>query len=119
MRLSEKDYDDILKFYKIKSRKRLSKKDKQKKATNILSDKLCKCIKSIQKTRKFRSENQIIPICKNSVLRKKGFQAKKFTCKAKKTILLSKLKTRKMRNARKMKTKTKKTRSKKTSKSRK
>ena len=91
MRLTEKDYDKILKYYKVSSKRKLNKTQKRKMSESILSAKLCRCIKKIQKTRKFKKESQIIPICKHSVLRKKGLVGRKFTCKQKKSILLSKL----------------------------
>ena len=96
MRLSEKDYDKILKFYKIKTRKTLSRKKKRQISEKLLSEKLCGCIKKIKKTQK-RKEKDIVPICKHSVLRKKGLIGQRFTCKTKKSILLRKIKQNKTR----------------------
>ena len=92
MRLTERDYNKILKFYKVKDYKKMTLKSKRESANKILSSKLCGCIKTIKKTQKYKSEKDIIPICKNSVLRKKGLVGRKFTCKKRKSLLLSKLK---------------------------
>lgn len=100
MTLTNKDYTNILDFYKIKHNKMKPKEIKEQ-ATTLLSSKLCECIKKVKKTRKYRSEKEIIPICKHSVVKKKGFIARKFTCKKKKSILLGKLK-----NIKTVKTKT-------------
>lgn len=92
MRLTAKDYTNILSYYKVPKHKNKTLKQKKHLSEKILSEKLCRCIKTIQKTKKYTKESQIIPICKNSVLRKKGLIARKFTCKKKKSVLLSKLK---------------------------
>ena len=48
MTLSNKDYLEILKFYKIKN-ENLKKSEIKNKAEKILITKLCRCIKSINK----------------------------------------------------------------------
>lgn len=90
MRLNEKDYDAILRYYKVKGRNKKSRKQKKLLSESILSNKLCSCIKKIQKTQRRLKERDAIPICKKSVLHKKSLQAKKFTCKSKKGITLQK-----------------------------
>jgi hypothetical protein len=98
MRLSPKDYISILKFYDIDSSKMNAKKIKQQ-AESILAEKLCRCIKSVDKGNSIRSkgkqskgkqskgkqsknktERKSIAICKNSVLTKKHLKISKFTC---------------------------------------
>ena len=92
MRLTEKDYNKILKFYKVDNYKKMTPSQKKTTSNKIVSKKLCSCIKTIKKRQKNKSEKDIIPICKNSVLRKKRLIGRKFTCKRKKSILLSKIK---------------------------
>ena len=92
MRLTEKDYNKILKFYKVDNYKKMTPSQKKKASEELVSNKLCSCIKTIKKRQRSKSEKDIIPICKNSVLRKKGLIGRKFTCKRKKNILLSKIK---------------------------
>ena len=47
MKLTYKDYKDILKFYKIDI-STLKRSDIKEKAEHLLATKLCKCIKSIK-----------------------------------------------------------------------
>ena len=91
MRLTEKEYNKILQFYKIKKINKISLSEKKKMSEKILSEKLCRCIKKVEKSRRIRNKSAIIPICKRSVLRRKGLEAKNFTCKKRKSILLKKL----------------------------
>jgi hypothetical protein len=86
MRLSPKDYISILKFYDIDISKMKAKEIKQQ-AEAILAEKLCRCIKSVDKRNKkvnktdnTASENKAIAVCKNSVLTKKHLKIAKFTC---------------------------------------
>lgn len=79
MSLSQKDFKTILEYYgkKIPS----SAKQIREEAENILSQKLCRCIKKVKKTQRI-TESQSTGICKTSVLHKKnvgiyGFQCKK------------------------------------------
>lgn len=88
--LTINDYKHILAFYKkpIPKSKRLMKLQ----AERILTSKLCRCIKKIDKVNESRS----IGICTKTVINNKGFIRGKFTCKKKQVIkLLKKNKTRK------------------------
>jgi len=97
MTLSNKDYLEILKFYKIKN-ENLKKSEIKNKAEKILITKLCRCIKSINKKNKY-NETESIPICANSVLKKKKIYNFKFTCKKKQNIeLFKKKKTKKFKS---------------------
>ena len=98
MRLTENDYNKILKFYKIKHYKKMNITQKKHLSNKLVAKKLCSCIKTIKKRQRSKREKDIIPICKNSVLRKKGLIASKFTCKRKKNILLKKIKKTRRRN---------------------
>lgn len=88
--LTNNDYKKILEFYKetIPKSKRLLKLQAEK----ILTSKLCKCIKKVDKVNEARS----IGICTKTVINNKGFTRGKFTCKKKQSIVLKKkTKTRK------------------------
>lgn len=92
LKLTLRDYKNILKFYKIDTDD-LSSKDIKEKAEHFLAVKLCKCIKNIRGTKK--DEKRAISVCYNSVLTKKHLKVFKFNCK--KTVkLLPKKGTRKI-----------------------
>lgn len=109
-KLTTKDYETILNYYKIPFDKLKNKTIKQK-ATRLLSEKLCRCIKKVsnksRKSRKSRknnykirigtrkikeSENRAIAICKTNVLNKKGLTDKGFKCRKGVSIKLRKYK---------------------------
>lgn len=77
MKLTKKDYKNLLKFYNINTKKYQSYKKLKYIGEKILAKKLCNCIKSVDKN----NENKSIPICKNSIFTKKELSFKKFTCK--------------------------------------
>jgi hypothetical protein len=84
MKLSEKDYKLILKYYNINI-ENLSKKEIQAEAESILAQKMCRCIKKVdsynsRKNNKLK-ESRIISICKKSVLSNKNIKNYRFTCK--------------------------------------
>jgi hypothetical protein len=87
--LNINDYKKILNYYKLSIPK--SNKIIKSKALSIISNKLCKCIKKINK-KKFskKSENIPIKICTKSVIRNKGLSRGNFTCKKKRGIILKK-----------------------------
>lgn len=87
-----KDYKTILNFYKIKYNTLTNKEIKQK-AENILADKLCKCIKKVDSQ---NNEKISIPICKDSVFKKKGLHMYRFTCKNKPSLKAKKNTKRKL-----------------------
>ena len=82
MILTKKDYQNILKYYKINTTKKISYKKLKNIGEKILAKKLCKCIKSIDKN----NENKSIPICKTSIFKNKNLYFQKFTCKKTKKI---------------------------------
>ena len=73
--LKNKDYVNILKFYKMNIPK--SKRLLKQQAENILSEKLCKCIKKVG------PELKSIPIFTKSIFNRKGLKRGKFNCKVK------------------------------------
>jgi hypothetical protein len=106
MRLSLKDYISVLKYYKIDA-SNMKKGEIKKKAEGILAEKLCRCIKKVDKSLKGESkgnskskgngnskskkntESRAIAICKNSVLTKKKLFTPKFKCKGTAKLLPS------------------------------
>ena len=96
MKLTQKDYKNILKFYKVDI-SALSSKDIKAKAEHYLAVKLCKCIKNLKRpgASATGNEKRAIAICYNSVLKKKNLKVFKFSCK-KKVTLLPKKGTRKI-----------------------
>jgi hypothetical protein len=88
--LTQNDYKDILNFYNMSIPK--TKKQRKRKAEKILAEKLCRCIKKVDKN----NEKRAIGLCTKSVIHQKGFIRVNFTCKKKQQIkLLKKRKTKK------------------------
>jgi hypothetical protein len=95
LNLTNKDYINILKFYKlaVPRSKRLLKIAAEK----VLNDKLCKCIKKVSKNEKkndtkneTKNEKKSIAICTKSIFQNKGLRRGKFTCKKKRTLQMTK-----------------------------
>jgi hypothetical protein len=94
--LTNKDYIDILTFYKLSIPK--SKRLLKTKAEGIISEKLCKCIKTVQKKTGTKnkniktnvsgsaSESRAIGICTKTIFNNKGFTRGKFKCKQNRTV---------------------------------
>jgi len=82
--LTNNDYKKILEYYNkpIPKSKRLLKSQAEK----ILVNKLCRCIKKIDK----KNEVRAIGICTKTIFNNKGFTRGKFTCKKKQTITIKK-----------------------------
>jgi len=95
MYLSNKDYLDILKYYKIKTTN-LNNKQIKSRAENILANKLCRCIKKIDGYP--QNESKAIAVCNKSILNKKGIKGSNIKCKGKPKILLSKKKLNLVKN---------------------
>ena len=95
MRLSLNDYKSILKYYNIDITG-LKNSIIKGKAEDILAEKLCRCIKVVDKGRgnntnkTTRLETKGIAVCKNSVLTKKNLKIFKFKCKKSAKLLASK-----------------------------
>jgi len=80
--LTNKDYIKILKYYNIPIPKQKSLL--RKKATHILANKLCKCIKK----NKPKNESRSIGFCTKTIINNKGFTRGKFKCKGSQNITL-------------------------------
>ena len=88
--LNNSDYKQILEYYKkpIPKSKRLLKISAEK----IMSEKLCRCIKKVDKV----NESRAIGICTKTIFNRKGYTRGKFKCKGKSSIKFKKtLKNRK------------------------
>lgn len=78
MNLNTNDYKKILKFYNISKPKSISY---QHAAENILAQKLCTCIKKIQKKNKNMDEKNAIALCRKSIFTNRGIDFYNFKCK--------------------------------------
>jgi hypothetical protein len=81
--LKNKDYISILKFYKMTVPK--SKRLLKQQAENILSEKLCKCIKKVDP-----DEKKSIAICTKSIFNRKNLKRGKFNCKKNRSVKIQK-----------------------------
>jgi len=88
--LTLQDYKNILKYYKLPYEG--SYKEIKKEAENILSNKLCRCIKKVSGLEKDKNETRSIGICTKTIVGRKGFTRGKFKCKGKRNITLKKRK---------------------------
>jgi hypothetical protein len=87
--LSNTDYKKILEYYKenIPKSSRLLKINAEK----IISTKLCRCIKKVDK----QNEGRAIGICTKTILNRKGLSRGNFKCKGNGSIKLKKNKSKK------------------------
>lgn len=93
-KITNNEYIKILEYYKIPIPG--TKKLIQKEAENILSEKLCKCIKNID-----IAEPRSIGICTKSIFNKKGLTRGKFRCKNKRFVTFRKTSLAKTRKTNK------------------
>jgi len=82
--LTNEDYINILTYYKMSIP--MSKRLLKKQAENIMSEKLCKCIKKVKKSNKNISEGRAIGICTKTIFNKRGFTRSNFKCKKNRTL---------------------------------
>lgn len=92
-KLTRKDYETILRHYEIETKKGDKLSKVKKAAEDILTTKLCRCIKTVNEKKHPAGEKRSIPLCKKSVLHKKGLTDSGFSCKAK-TIKLRKVRAK-------------------------
>jgi hypothetical protein len=86
--LTNTDYVNILKYYKISIPK--SKKVLKQQAEKLMADKLCKCIKKLDPINESRS----IGICTKSIFGRKGFTRGIFQCKTPRSVKFRKTKSK-------------------------
>ena len=82
--ITNNDYKKILEYYEkpIPKSKRLLKMSAEK----IMSEKLCRCIKKVDKV----NEARAIGICTKTIFNRKGYTRGKFKCKGKSTVKFNK-----------------------------
>ena len=88
--LTAKDYTNILDYYKINSKGK-TRKERRTIAEKLLAKKLCRCIQKVgagkgaplgmKAKQKTRRRGRAIGICRDAVIRRKGYKIKKFSCK--------------------------------------
>jgi hypothetical protein len=83
--LTNKDYISILKYYNMTIPK--SKRLLKKQAESIMAEKLCRCIKKVDK--QIKNEAKSIGICSKTLFKKRDYSLKKFTCRKNRTIKFS------------------------------
>lgn len=93
MKLNDKDYKKILKFYKLYIPK--NKYSMRTLAEDKLAEKLCKCIKKV-KRKEDKNEGRATAICRKSVIINKGYKNFGFTCKKKYSLRNKKNKSYKL-----------------------
>jgi hypothetical protein len=80
--LTNEDFTNILLFYKMPIPK--SKRLLKKQAENIMSEKLCRCLKKVQM--KPIPEGKAIGICTKTIFNNKGLTRGKFKCLKNRTL---------------------------------
>tara|TARA_B000000557_G_scaffold264756_1_gene271522 strand:- start:5191 stop:5568 length:378 start_codon:yes stop_codon:yes gene_type:complete len=112
-KLNKNDYITILNFYKIeipKTKKgRVSYSKTKRLAEDILANKLCRCIKKVDKStkntnkkQKLKNETQAIGICADSVIKRKNLKYNRFECNKKYRFITGKNRQRLMKTANKV-----------------
>jgi hypothetical protein len=86
--LTNSDYEDILDYYNIE--KPTKQNNTKALAEQILSNKLCRCIKRVGKQPKIENESNNIAICRKSVFSRKNLNFYKFKCRNKPRFLQGK-----------------------------
>ena len=90
-KLTNKDYINILKYYKLPIPS--SKKLLQKHAEKIMAQKLCKCIKKLEP----QNEAKSIGICTKTIFNSKGYTRGQFQCVKKQSVKFRKTNKNKTR----------------------
>lgn len=89
-KLGRKDYENVLKFYNVPFVSGQPVEELKTAVEELMSDKLCRCIKKVTDQGHPDGEKRAIPVCKKSILHKKGLTDSGFSCKKKKHISLKK-----------------------------
>jgi hypothetical protein len=77
IKLNQSDYTKILNYYNLTIPK--NKTTLKNRAEQVLSDKLCRCIKKVGNS--VKSEPRSIGICTKSIFKRKGLKRGRFTCR--------------------------------------
>ena len=92
MALNKKDYTKILKYYNLPIPKSSSKMKKQ--AEEVLALKLCRCIKKVSPS----NEAKAIGVCTRTIFERKKLTRGAFTCKRKRSVQISRMRKRTIKN---------------------
>ena len=95
MALNKKDYTKILKYYNLPIPRSSSEMKKQ--AEEVLALKLCRCIKKVSPT----NEARAIGVCTRTIFERKKLTRGAFTCKKKRSVQVSRLRKRTIKNKKK------------------
>jgi len=95
MALNKKDYTKILKYYNLPIPRSSSEMKKQ--AEEVLALKLCRCIKKVSPT----NEAKAIGVCTRTIFERKKLTRGAFTCKKKRSVQVSRLRKRTIKNKKK------------------
>ena len=86
MKLTKKDYIEILDFYEVNYSKDLPIKLLKNLVEKKIAEKLCSCIKKVQNKYNSKTENRAIGICNYSVIQRKNIKIHGVSCKKKKEL---------------------------------
>ena len=95
MALNKKDYIKILKYYNLPIPRSASEIKKQ--AEDVLALKLCRCIKNVSPS----NEAKAIGVCTRTIFKRKNLTRGAFTCKRGRSVQVSKLRKRTIKNVKK------------------
>lgn len=95
MTLNKKDYTKILKYYNLPIPKSASELKKQ--AEEVLALKLCRCIKKVSPS----NEAKAIGVCTRTIFKRKNLMRGPFTCKRGRSVQVSKMRKRTIKNVKK------------------
>ena len=86
MKLTKKDYIEILDFYEVNYSKDLPVKFLKNLVEKKIAEKLCSCIKKVKNKYNDNTENRAIGICNYSVIQRKKIKIHGFSCKKKREL---------------------------------
>jgi hypothetical protein len=95
MALNKKDYTKILKYYNLPIPKSTSNMKKQ--AEEVLALKLCRCIKKVSPS----NEAKAIGVCTRTIFNRKKLTRGAFTCKRGRSVQISRMRKRTIKNGKK------------------
>lgn len=90
-KLTRKDYETILAYYKVPFEHKEPLSSIRGQAEKVLSSKLCRCIKSVSTKSDDSGEKRAIAICKSSILHRKKLSESGFKCRKHQSIKLKRI----------------------------
>ena len=86
MKLTRKDYIEILDYYDVNYSKNLPIKLIKNLVEKKIAEKMCSCIKKVKDKYNDETENRAIGICNYSIIQRKKIKIHGFSCKKKKEL---------------------------------